>query len=278
MPYAIAGQTYRTKSEVTRRCREILADTPVGGVVGIDDAVFLLDLFSHHTEWPKKCGPGVSAITVHMTAHGTRCFWLYRLDGQLIDISFPHAVKHLPTARKNGTLMPQPLIDFKNGARQAIKGQIDAFRQAHTTPASESRLDVDHVYPRTFDALLFGFCLEHGINPLLVEVIEREGCLHHIVDDAIREQWADYHRHYARLALVPTRVNLSAKKARIDWSQAWAKVDGEPSGQCCDVYTRTCPICGSVFQSDDHDDPDGSPVWMQWEGPCCIAATTEPFA
>lgn len=269
MPYTIAGKTYRTKKDVTARCQAILYATPVGGMVDMDDAAFLLGLFSHHTEWTQKHGPGISAITTQFNGHETKGFWLIRVDGESIDISFMHAIKHLPTARK-ADLTPQPLIDFKRGAREAIKDQIDEFR-SKTVFSTQDGMHVDHAYPRTFDALLFGFCLENGINPLTVEVVEREGCLHHIIDDEIRDSWWAYHRHYAELRLLSSVDNLKAKKARIDWSKTWDKAGARESERMADAYTRTCPVCGNVFQTDEHDDPDGGAVWYRWEGPCCIA-------
>lgn len=272
MPYTISGQTYSTKQAVTQRCRDILAATPNGGLVGFEDSAFLLDLFSHHTEWTDKHGPGITSMTTMTTDHGTRCFRLHRVDGEIIDISFMHAIKHLPTQRSKA-LMPQPLIDFKNGARMAIKDQIEAFRQASPFAAS-ANMHVDHVYPRTFDALLFGFCMESKINPLHVEVIEQAGCLHHIIDDSTRKAWQHYHARWAVLAMVAGVDNLKAQKAVVDWGAVWTERDSRASLQMVDDYTRNCPTCGSAFQVDDHDDPIDGGLWAQWEGPCCTIKAT----
>jgi hypothetical protein len=220
--YLIAGQEYRTKQDVIQRCRDILNSTPNTRLVCPDYFEFLMDVFRHHTEWPSKLGVGVSAITVQDTGHGTRCFWLIRTDDTRIDISFVHAVKHLPTTRYR-ELIPQPLIDFKNGARQAIKEQIEAFRKASTVTATMD-MDVDHEHPCTFDALLFQFCIKHGVNPLTVPVIERQGCLHHITNDSIRMAWQDYHQQHAKLRLVHKTVNLTAPKVKVDWAQSWSFV------------------------------------------------------
>jgi hypothetical protein len=225
MPYTIAGQTYPTKADVTNRCRAILAATPNGTPVGLDDMTFLLALFSHHTEWDEKHGCGISAIIPGDVAYGSRGLWLHRVDGSVIDISFHHCVKHLPTPRTKD-LMPQPLIDFKRGARHAIRDQVDAFRATQSTIEGDQPSHVDHVYPHTFDALLLGFCLKNKINPMRVEVLEQSAGLHYIVDDDLRKQWQDYHAENAVLALVSQGENLSAPKAKIDWGQAW-------EGPCC---------------------------------------------
>lgn len=269
MPYTISGQIFGTKADVTKRCRDILSATPNGALVDMNGCAFLMDLFSHHTEWAQKHGPGISAITTMTTDHGTRCFRLHRVDGEIVDISFTHAIKHLPTTRSK-SLMPQPLIDFKNGARMAIKDQIEAFRSAQPELCAGAT-HVDHVYPRTFDALLMGFCLECSVNPLAVEVIELNQCIHHIIDDGIRTAWQAYHHQHARLALVTQAANLSAPKTKVDWARTWTRVDSVESTRAIDAATRTCPGCGSVFQVDDHDDPQGAMTWSQWEGPCCVA-------
>lgn len=221
--YTIAGKAFKTKQAVINCCREILKSTPYGSHVDQDDFDFLMSVFSHHTEWPQKRGSGITTITTNETGHGTSCFWLVRQDQSVIDISFVHAVKHLPCKRQKA-LMPQPLIDFKNGARQAIKDQVEAFRRNNVADAKENA-DVDHVYPKTFDALLFSFCIHHHVNPLTVSVIEREGCLHHITDDMVRMSWATYHQENAELRIVSKAENLSAPKAKVDWALTWQQTD-----------------------------------------------------
>ena len=208
-PYILGREAYRTKQDVTRRCREILASTDLGVMVGDDDAGFLLDLFRHHTEWPDKQGVGIAGITAQNTEMGTRCFCLIRRDGSCVDISFLHAIKHLPSARSRD-LLPQSLLDFKNAARQAIKDQVDAIRcgqDAH----------VDHVYPQTFDALLFDFCASSGVDPSRVPVVELDGCVPFIADDAIRTAWAAYHRTNAMLRVIGKAENMSAPKRLMPW-------------------------------------------------------------
>jgi hypothetical protein len=177
-------------------------------------------LFSYHTEWEQKLGSGVTGITVQDTDHGTIGFCLLRQEGR-IDISFVHAIKHLPTSRTKN-LLPQLLIDFKNGARLAVRDQIAAFRACNEFIDCGIAMEVDHVYPRTFDALLFQFCVEYKVNPLEVKVLELVGCTHYISDDRVRCAWVAYHAQHAILRFVPKSVNASAKKATIDWSATWA--------------------------------------------------------
>jgi hypothetical protein len=223
MPYILDDQTFPTKSSVTQRCSAILRRTPLGAQVSPLEAPFLFALFRYHTEWDQKRGPGVAAITVGDTGYGTLGFWLRRVDGTTIDISFTHAVKHLPTGRER-ELLPQLLIDFKNGARVAVKDQITAFRVNNTFVDCGIAMEVDHLYPNTFDALLHRFCVEYHINPLQVKVLELATCSHYIQDDALRMAWEAYHKQHAQLRLVPKTVNATAPKAKVDWSVTWGAV------------------------------------------------------
>lgn len=214
MPYLIAGTPFHSKQAVTERCRAILQGTLLNQEVTPDEKAFLIDLFSHHTEWDAKSKDGVVEVAVMMTEHGTRCFCLCN-KGDVIDISYVHAIRHLPSA-KTDTQLPQGLIDFRNGARQAIKDQIDAFRKQQDCLTIFAH--VDHEFPNTFDALLFGFCQARNINPLHVVVSEKPGCIPHIDDDALRSQWQDYHATHATLRLISRDENLSAPKQKMPWS------------------------------------------------------------
>ncbi|MFP4063367.1 MAG: hypothetical protein ACLFS2_11315 [Halochromatium sp.] len=90
---------------------------------------------------------------------------------------------------------------------------------AQALAAAPERMDVDHVYPDTFDALLFGFCLSRQLNPSRVEVVELEDCIPWITDEALRIAWQRYHQQHAQLRLVPTTTNLRAKKRSLPWHQ-----------------------------------------------------------
>lgn len=127
MPYIIADELYATKAKLTARCREILAATPDGQGVEEKSVPFLIDLFQYHDEWQKKAEGGVRSISTQTTPHGTRCFVLVPNVGDAIDISFPHAIRLVKSSR-TVSLLPQALRDFKNASRNAVRGEIFAFR------------------------------------------------------------------------------------------------------------------------------------------------------
>lgn len=167
MPYIIANDPFRTKNDVTARCRAILAATPDGCYVDADSIPFLLELFQFHDEWGQKAAGGVANVSAQTTEHGTRCFVLIKRAGGSVDISFAHAVRLIPTSR-SANLLPQALRDFRSAARVAVKAQIFEFRDSalkdqQQCPVTGDLLTrdtcaVDHVPPKTFDRLLYDFC------------------------------------------------------------------------------------------------------------------------
>ena len=221
--YQLAGSTYKTKAAITVRCQAIIKATATNERVAPEDQDFLLDLLSYHTEWPNKAGAGVTGITTMVSEHGTRCLNLIRADGTRVDISYLHALKHLPSP-KTATLLPQGLIDFRNGARQAIKDQVDAFRAQYASICAGQDMAVDHVYPKTFDALLFSFCQERGLNPLKVTISELSGCTAYIADDGIRYSWQAYHSQHCQLRLITKAENLALPKLIMPWAELMADI------------------------------------------------------
>jgi hypothetical protein len=230
MPYMIAQESFDDKEQIKNRCREVLAATQDGHPVDLAHKPFLFALFQHHTEWEEKAAAGVVDFTVKRTPHGTRCFFLIMPDGGSVDISYPHAVKHIPSPRTQN-LLPQRLLDFRAAARAAVAKQIYDFRGVQLArgihcPISNvliTRDDyaVDHEPPLTFDRLLFQFCTERGLNPLIVEVHSVDGTDAHISDVTLRDAWYDHHATHARLRLLTRAANLKLPKEKVPWKSLW---------------------------------------------------------
>jgi len=231
LPYLVAEEEFPTKAAITRRAREILARTPDGQAVGDTDAEFLLALFQHHDEWVQKSASGVLDVSTQTTVHGTRCFVLRGHDGTTIDISFPHAVRLIPSTR-SGDLLPQALRDFRSAARSAVAAQIHSFRdkalqKGCSCPVTGTLLvrgsvAVDHAPPNTFDSLLFQFCQERGINPLQVTVGSAGGVMAVLTDLDLRADWQTFHQSRAELRLLSKLGNLQLQKVLVQWSLLWA--------------------------------------------------------
>jgi hypothetical protein len=228
--YSIGGEAFTTKDAIPRRCREIRDATPHGTFVATESWVaFLFDLFSTwHDEWDDKAAGGfVSFTTMTVRANGkaTRCFALQTADGDLVDISFPHAVRRIETAR-TATLIPQALRDFRNAARVEVAAQTMNYRAralAARTPCPITGVQltaqngaVDH-YGRSFDELLFGFCQQGGVNPLKVQIDSVHGVQARISDRALAHDWQSYHEAHAQLRLIEKTANLKIPKVRVAW-------------------------------------------------------------
>lgn len=231
MPYVIADESFTTKGMLTERCRLILAATPNGHSVAASAMPFLFDLFQYHDEWAQKASGGVRDISTQTTTHGTRCFVLRKRNGDQIDISFPHAIRLIPSSRTSG-LLPQSLRDFRNAARNAVRAQIYAFRdsglaESLVCPITGELLNrencaVDHTPPYTFEKTLFDFCQAQQLNPLDVAVGSEVGTVAVIEDPALLARWQSYHQERARLRLISRLGNLQLPKSSVPWSQLWS--------------------------------------------------------
>jgi hypothetical protein len=230
MPYIIADELFSTKDAITARCRAILSATPDEEPVEEAVAPFLFELFQYHDEWPQKAEGGVRGISTQTTPHGTRCFVLVKLAGDQIDISFPHAIRLIPSSRSSA-LLPQALRDFRSAARTAIKAQINEFRdsalqQRRRCPYTGETLNrgncaVDHTPPETFDQLLYDFCRSRSLNPLRVAVGSEGGTVAVLEDAELLAAWQAYHHEYMELRLISKVGNLQLPKVALSWSELW---------------------------------------------------------
>ena len=226
MPYSIGSAHFATKDGITKRCREIVEQTPDGTTVAQEDFVFLIALFQHHDEWHDKSYPDVTSISTQTTEHGTRGFILNRTDGSPIDISSPHAIKRIPTAH-TANLTPQKLLDYKAAARTAVQNQVRDFRDLalsaatscpiNNLPLASGNCDVHYPPPDTFEGLLLRFTKAGGITPLSV-VVDSCGTVAKFHDAGLTSAWAAYHRQHAKLQLVSREGRQSRPKFPTDWS------------------------------------------------------------
>lgn len=228
--YTVGGEAFTTKDAITARCREIRDEVPDGNPVAAGSKMsFLLDLFSTwHDEWDEKSAGGfVGFTTMTVRANGkvTRCFAVQTADGDLIDISFPHAIRRIETVR-TATLIPQALRDFRNAARVEIARQTMNYRATALSagtpcsvtglPLTASSCAVDH-HGRSFDELLFAFCQLRSINPLKIQVGSMRGVQARFVDRALAQDWQSYHQQHAQLRLIEKTANLKIPKVRVSW-------------------------------------------------------------
>jgi hypothetical protein len=231
MPYLITDEFFSTKELITTRCQAILAATTNDQFVEQAVVPFLFELFQYHDEWTQKAAGGVVGISTQTTPHGTRCFVLVKQSGESIDISFLHAIRLIPSSRKS-TQLPQALRGFRSAARTAIKVQIYEFRNSvlveeRRCPYSGETLNrgncaVDHTPPKTFDQLLYDFCLSRSLNPLQVAVGTEGGTVAILEDTELLAAWQTFHRAHAELRLISKVGNLQLSKITLPWSELWS--------------------------------------------------------
>jgi hypothetical protein len=70
------------------------------------------------------------------------------------------------------------------------------------------------------ESLLFNFCRQYGINPLVVQVGSLGGVRAEIGDVALSSSWQAYHQQHARLRLVEKVANLKIPK-RVSLGIRW---------------------------------------------------------
>lgn len=85
---------YTNKSQVSRRCQDIVARHENGVEITGYEFDELIQLLHWHPEAEEKFGPGIEAIWVDLNRYGTRSFYLRRTDGTKDDFSWVTCVRH----------------------------------------------------------------------------------------------------------------------------------------------------------------------------------------
>lgn len=234
MPYDIGGVPFRTKSEITDHCRQILHLTKDGKAVAEEARRFLIDLFSRfHEQWHHKA-QGHETKDIHFFVqeskpHKTKHFVMRKADGAPLgddaddDISFGHTIKRIPSSRSaKADPHAQQRKDVRDAARSAVIDQIWAFRDAHLVGGplceltgqriSRDNCDVDHRAPLTLNRLLEDFIRLNGIDIIAVDVGSRHGTEAVFMDKSLEARWQRYHQEHADLRLLSKEGHRSLKK------------------------------------------------------------------
>ena len=83
---------FEKKGDAIRFFREMLNRYELGDKVSDVDARDLSALLKLHTEYPEKVGKGVEYFKVDANLHGTKSFYIYRVDGSHDDFSYIHCI------------------------------------------------------------------------------------------------------------------------------------------------------------------------------------------
>lgn len=212
--YPLADNTFRTKENIKQHIRLIRNATELGHPITDKTVLALLRL---HPEWRDKTllmdFVGTALIKGTPFAPPRKEIAIINKDGSVMDISWTKLVSRLQKdgSLKHPTEFWEALSELKVAARQAISNQLQ--------PLACKGMHVDHVYPRTFDQLLFDWVVSTELSPIDIKVQANDGptILRQIVNLELLKEWQEYHHTHAILELVTPIENLQRKRADIDW-------------------------------------------------------------
>lgn len=205
---------YPLKKDKQTRAKAILNDAPLNTPLPEREFNALLALLAGHPDVSQKIGPGVVSIDVRPAAHGTRCFYLTRVDGSSTDFSYLKCLGK-PTARQ----------DCHAALRNAIKRDmavIKTYKLALPDPRCEvTGLPIDksnsHVHhaPPMFDVLADGWLETNGGVEAVAARLENGDNVYgnELAEDDARS-WLTWHSERAVLQLVHRSANAHIEAAR----------------------------------------------------------------
>jgi hypothetical protein len=194
--------------------KEVLYSVPVGTELAGSQFDFIMDVVACHPEAEGKIGPGIAAITIRVSPYNQRGFWITRVDGSEIDISYLKCVNGAPSQRQA----------VHAAFRVAVRPQINAFRTAYFSGEPEPRCaltgerlamgpeaHVDHESP-TFVELADKFIELHGSVDDIELVACPDGIGRQLCDPELEARWLDFHEQNASLRVVSKTANLTRKR------------------------------------------------------------------
>lgn len=92
-PLTIGGKRFETQKAANFFIKELLNSHPLKEPIPEPHHSFLCDLISRHPRASEKIGKGIKHFTVEPALHGTRCFYLNRVDNTRIDFATGKCVR-----------------------------------------------------------------------------------------------------------------------------------------------------------------------------------------
>ena len=213
--YQLGGLSFQSKDLIRRHVRQFIASRPIGAPVA--DPV-LVDLLQKHPGWEAKSSgmTGLVIGEVEVTHARTKCKTVViAKPGGYVDITWSMLIDRL---QHDGSLRhvderSENLFKIKVAARAAIQHQI---LEVDKTPGDH----VDHIYPRTFDRLLFLFLKWWDVPIADIRVSDPAGLKYQPKFECwdLETNWQIFHGKLARLRAVPAAVNMAAPVYPVDWS------------------------------------------------------------
>lgn len=234
MTYTLNNKTFKTKETLKNYFSYILNTQPIGIPLSGMWEIEVLELLTHHSRYADKVGCGIKKIVVeysdNIIAKYYPHFHIYRLDGTDEDFSYLKCLSYMKPNDKTTSRGANPKItDIKQAFRTEIRQFIYAFKQAQfkskrylkcpklNVNTSIKSGHVDHIYPLTFDQLLYNFLEELNLSLLDIKIMDVDGIENMLLDRELADKWIKYHNTKAELRILHKTANLSHCRAKIDW-------------------------------------------------------------
>jgi hypothetical protein len=214
-PIQIGAIEFPSKSAAEEAIRAILYRYNLGETVMAGDDAFLRDLIALHSEAEAKINTGILRFTIELDPvwRKTRHFYVWWKDGGGTDFSFKNCV--------NGK---NPRQDIFAALRYAIFDQVTRFKRerlaegACTCPITgveltEKNCHVDHRSPETFNALAIAWMVSEGLTIDRIRLVDNQHnqYVREIASVELTRSWKVFHAERAKLRLLESKANLSAR-------------------------------------------------------------------
>jgi len=218
MPYSLGGKAFPTKKAVTEHVRRVRESTDVGQAV--TDPV-VVDLLQKHPRWNEKTSngagfPGCAMLTFSSNLRPSKEIAILFADSRpAVDISWKKIVGRL---NPDGTLRDQPaekshLEELREACRNAIRSQtLPLYREGH---------HVDHVFPKTFEVLLFMWVRKTGLKVTEIEILDVAGTVElgkQLKSPALKQDWQNFHAENAELEVITHEEHWSRPTLTVPWT------------------------------------------------------------
>lgn len=206
---------FKTKKSATEEARNRINQYEAGERLQFEDEQFFISLFTLHSEYLEKKGPGIDYIAVARDFHNNRCLYIHRVDGTSIDCSWVHCIQ--PASQKNVVSMAfrRAVKDIIMAYKSNLLGQVDIC-PVLGTKLTYKNSHVSYLSP-SFDDLLMEFLQQHHIdiesvsltNPKPVDTDQRG----QVSDQELLNDWRSFHQINANLQLLSAEANLRGLKS-----------------------------------------------------------------
>ena len=214
----IGGLNFPSKTAATTYFRQMRDRYQVGDRIVDPDATELSWLLERHPEFRDKVGVGIDYFSVRSADFGTRCFEIVRKDGSSTDFSFGTCIDGKapsPLSEAIAALRAEVTEDILQKKREWFRERGDAEGKVACALTGRSitidEAHADHAPPRTFGTLAVAFIEARGIDPSVGFVTAPADNQYQpkLRDEALAQQWRDYHHKLAVIRIVAKGANLT---------------------------------------------------------------------